>query len=908
MIDNLALNPNDENIRTSLDCNACVMAKLTKAPLPQKTKTSTSSLPLEKLHVDILTQFSGHSSCRYALIIVDDATDLVYACPLSNKGQAFQALVDFVDLAEKQTGHVLKKVRSDNDSVFLSNTAMEWSASKGLEWQLTVPYDSRQNGKVERMNRTLRERMQASLLARGAPYLLWPEALEYATVTLNLTCSGNKSPYELFWERDPKELARFLQPFACLAWVFIPERKRAGGKGGPRALPAMFIGVDVRHRGWKFYSPHASPSTFWSNSARFHPELSWRDRRKMADWRDLLDHSDLFADKGNDIADLSFSPLDIIAERDQECLQYYNARVRQHVEEEAELTVHDAHLTLDEPTREHDVVTSSGWKHFTEHHSASTATAEGNTLNLTPTVREALSSNNASHWRQAIKNEMQGLDAMNTWQIVDAPANGRLVDSKLVLRIKTAPDGTPLKYKARLVARGFTQVEGVDFEETFAPVAPYTAIRTVFALAASHGWFLHSTDFTQAYLNGEIDHTVYMKPPAGSELPEGKVYKIVKGLYGLKQSGRVWNQTLDKVLRKMGFMPCNTAPCVYRKGSGDNIVILLTYVDDIAIATPSKTLLDQVKSSLLGAFKGEDKGPLVTFCGIQMHYEQDKKRLTMHQKPYVDTLLKEFLPNGGCKKTPMDSIPSPSDMDASIKATYQRLTGKFLWLASRTRPDLAFCSSIFSKHMSSPSKPAYEATTRALQYLNATKSHTLTYHPDRNLGLVAYTDANWASDPHANRKSTSGCAIFLYGALVSWRTQTQHCVTLSAVEAELVAASETLREVLFIKNLLEELDVPITPTIRTDSMGCIQVARDPAQHWRLKHIDTRYFFLRDYAQSESLNIEHVRSESNPADIFTKAVGHHVLNRHVPSLNLSTFPNSDRSRREGLFGRIALRTT
>ncbi|CAO1612677.1 unnamed protein product [Jaminaea pallidilutea] len=212
-------------------CPPCDMAKSTKARLPRYSSAAKSNVTAERLHIDILSQFAGHSSYRFALVVVDDYSSFVFVTPLINKGQAIGALIDIVARIERQTGTVVKRIRSDNDSVFLSNVAVDWKAGLGIEWEFATPYDSRGNGKVERMNRTLRERMQAALLARNVPYSLWPEAIEYAAVTINLAPSeDNKSPYELMWRKNPSEVSRFLQPFGCLAWVFVPERKRAGGK------------------------------------------------------------------------------------------------------------------------------------------------------------------------------------------------------------------------------------------------------------------------------------------------------------------------------------------------------------------------------------------------------------------------------------------------------------------------------------------------------------------------------------------------------------------------------------------------------------------------------------------------------------------------------------------------------
>ncbi|CAO1612674.1 unnamed protein product [Jaminaea pallidilutea] len=614
----------------------------------------------------------------------------------------------------------------------------------------------------------------------------------------------------------------------------------------------------------------------------------------MADWRELLDHGELFADKGEQVADLSFSPLDIIATRDMEAIEHYNGTVRIDSDEEAELTIEGNDIVIlgthasTEPTDDG----YTDWKHFDSPVSdiASTATekqAATAQLELTPSVKSALDGPNAAHWKEAICKEISGLNAMGTWEIVDVPTTGRLVDSKLVLRIKTAPDGTPVKYKARLVARGFTQQQGIDFEETFSPVAPYTAIRVVFALAATHGWHLHTTDFTQAYLNGKLEHEIYMKPPAGAELPDGKVYRIVKGLYGLKQSGRVWNQHLDQTLRQLGFMPLSSAPCVYLKGSGNDVVIMVTYVDDIAMTSPNEEQLVAVKRSLLDKFQMEDKGEITSFCGIQVNYDRHQRTLRLSQLPYIEAMLAKFLPSGGTSKTPLDGIPAEDDPAPHIRTQYQQIVGKIMWLANHTCPDLAFAASVLARYMSTPTMRAFEAAMRCLRYVNLTKDLSLLYSPSDaadNLNQ-AYSDANWASDNTVKRKSTSGAALYLFGCLVSWRTQIQRCVSLSAVEAELVSASEASRELLFIKHLVENMSITPNTRLLTDSMGCIQVAKDPAQHWRLKHIDTRYNFLRDHVQEGDIDIQYIPSELNPADILTKPVGHHILTRHRSTLGL-----------------------
>lgn len=192
--------------------------------------------------------------------------------------------------------------------------------------------------------------------------------------------------------------------------------------------------------------------------------------------------------------------------------------------------------------------------------------------------------------------------------MVDKPKGTNIIDSKIVLKLKTDEDRIPYKYKARLVARGFTQRHRIDYEEMFSPVAPIAAIRAVIAMATIYNWELQSTDVNQAFINSELRHTIYMKPPRGSEVPEDKVYKVVRGLYGLKQAGQEWNRELDKFLQAIGFTLAECAPCIYVKGQGQSLVVIATHVDDTLIASPSKEEVLKVKVEMSKKWKIEDNG------------------------------------------------------------------------------------------------------------------------------------------------------------------------------------------------------------------------------------------------------------------------------------------------------------
>ncbi|KAJ1594193.1 hypothetical protein NDA11_001615 [Ustilago hordei] len=464
-----------------------------------------------------------------------------------------------------------------------------------------------------------------------------------------------------------------------------------------------------------------------------------------------------------------------------------------------------------------------------------------------------------------------------------------LVDSKVVLRLKLDADGVPVKHKARLVARGFTQREGIDYQETFSPVAPLGAIRAILALAVQNNWEVHALDITMAYLNSTLKEAIYMKPPEGSGVAPGKVYKVVKGLYGLKQSGREWNQEFDRSLRRMGFFQVECAPCIYTKGQGEDMAIVVIYVDDTLVIAPRLETVLEVKKQIGQRWKMEDSGEVSHFLGIKISRDRAMRTMTIGQSGYIDQVLAKHL-DKRTKPTmvPMQNIPEGTLVaSAAQQKEYPVIVGKLLWVANSTRPDLSLTVGVLARHMREPSQEHYQAAQRVLRYLESTRQVGLVYRASESQEpLVAHSDANWASDATIQRRSTSGSVALVYGNPVAWKSVTQKCVSLSAVEAEFIAATEATREVLFLKQLLRSIGIATgTPTVYSDNTGCIQVSKDPAQHWKLKHIDTKYHFVRNNVQEGRVQIKYVDTTRNLADVLTKPIGRQAMQQARSGLHL-----------------------
>ncbi|SOV06076.1 uncharacterized protein UDID_19263 [Ustilago sp. UG-2017a] len=822
---------------TALICEQCIRSKSTAARMGRGSG-ETAAGPLDLIHIDLIIDSSRVTEYTCTLVLVDDHSKYVHAQPLLQKSHAFTQLKRTVSFLETQTGRKLKAIRSDQGTEWKSNEALEWSLEKGIEWQTTVGYNSRQNGQVERMNRSLGEKMRTLLMQRSLPKRFWLHAIRAAAFKINLTPNvDGEFPYQLILER----------------------------------------------KGWLFYSPDYSPNIFWSNSARFMETQCWSDR---SEWRPISIRPPPVPTVEEDLNDLGYTEENLFDEKELEPLEEYmdmELTLKEeglrgpHSDDENPNGIPEERRTMKEREEYAPVPPEKrgpwpNWRPARNMRNPETwvkksyfgltaAKVKEGKDSLNPTVHEALAGKDRRIWEEAMRKELNGLEAMGTWETTDLPRGMNTVDTRWVLKIKTDANLVPTKYKARLVAQGFTQREGLDYTEIFVPVAPIQAIRGVLAIAAVRDWEVDSIDVKQAYLNSSLHHDVYLKPPVGTRVPPGKVLKLIKGLYGLKQSGREWNIELDTHLRSIGFHCMPSAPCLYSRGTGDQLTVITAYVDDMLIASPCRREVDRTKAKIMDKWGTEDNGPVREFLGIKITRERRQGRITLDLTAYI-------------KGMSVAGIARGDKCNPDQAKRYQELVGQLLWVSNTVRPDISFTVGALTQYMSEPIDSAWSAVIHLLKYLNQTSDYHLNLggahrsHADQP--VVTYTDVNWASDPTNGRRSTSRAITYVYGCPVSWKSHVQKCVALSAVEAELVAASKAAREALFFSYLLRDLGVfGVKPTLRTDSQGCIQVSKDPAKHWKLKHIDTRYYFVRDHVQDGDISIEFVRMANNVADILTK---------------------------------------
>ncbi|KAH9650091.1 protein kinase domain-containing protein [Citrus sinensis] len=444
------------------------------------------------------------------------------------------------------------------------------------------------------------------------------------------------------------------------------------------------------------------------------------------------------------------------------------------------------------------------------------------------TIKEAL---DHPDWKLAVLEEMNALKKNGTWEIVDLPKEKKTVGCKWVFTLKCNVDGSVERYKARLVAKGFTQTYGIDYQETFAPVAKINSIRVLISLAVHFDWNLYQLDVKNAFLNGELEEEVFMDLLPGFEGNHGssKVCKLHKSLYGLKQSPRAWFERFGNVIKGHGYSQSQADHTMFYKHSIEGkLAVLIVYVDDIILTGDDLVEICRLKKVLARDFEIKDLGNLKYFLG--MEFARSKDGIVVSQRKYVLDLLEE---TGllGCKaaETPID--PNMKLQPAKIEDVtnidrYQRLVGRLIYL-SHTRPDIAFAK---------------------------------------------YTDADWAGSV-TDRRSTSGYCTFVGGNLVTWRSKKQTVVARSSAEAEYRAVALGICEVFWIKKILKEIKASnsLPMKVYCDNKSAIAIAHNPVLHDRTKHVEVDKHFIKEKLDSGLVCMPYIPTNEQIADILTKGL-------------------------------------
>jgi hypothetical protein len=992
-------------------CPGCAFGKQHQKTFSENPQRATHFGEL--IHSDLLEfPIQSYHKHKWAITFLDDYSSAVTIALLRSKSQAFKALKDFVALISTQHDAKVKRFRTDNGGEYVSQEMEDFFKEKGIIHETTAPYAHQQNGRAERLNRTLLDKIRAMMTNACIPESYWEFAIQTAVHVYNRTPMrriGWKSPFELWYGAKP-DVSR-LRVFGCGAYVFIPEEKRKN-KLEPRSELMLFVGYTsgganylfIRHtkNNAEFVSPTAifeetyfpkcpqtdprgyprrapsvpndddddsrdadppsapapfgfggdpskplpptpprarSPSVPSSGPSRprtpSRPPSPQRDappprdpqpgpsapRRSGRQRRAPLRPGNVYGDRSDPVADLKGDLEDLLdkirdvdayerhprerdvrrpyppegvvigpqEERFRRTFPYRERRAREYsrrpqwnpggAEPPVNPEIHPPsepseerppNADMEPPMEDIQRIVHEGGLEFIEFLMAN-AVAKPKTPvqfkdlgDLSPSDRKA--------WFNACLEELQALKKRGVYELVDLPKGRRAIKNRWVFNTKS--DG---RKRARLVAKGFSQIEGVDFDELFSPVVRYETARLLLGVAALEDWEIESVDVKTAYLYGKLDEEIYMEQPEGFRLKgkENKVWRLHRALYGLKQAGLAWWRELTTSMKELGFKRCESDAGVYyyRCPKTAQIIIALVYVDDVAIIGKRTSLFTSLKARFMKKWECRDLGECKEFLGMCISRDRKNRKIYLDQVGYLDKVLEKFNVAEKPTKTPLASgfsfLPNSKPVDPAFRQKYQQLVGSLMYLMIGSRPDIAYAVVKLSQQCANPAPVHYEAGLHVLRYLLATRKYRMVFDGLSNEAIVAYSDSDWAQDS-TDRKSVTGNYVTLASGCVSWLSRRQKTVAASSTEAEYMALSDCSKQLVWMHQLLLEIGLGCpTPHLIGDNQGSIFWASNPVQEKRSKHIDVKYHIIRQYVEDKKIDLFWVDGTKNPADIFTK---------------------------------------
>lgn len=846
------------------ECHVCIEGKFTQSRnrnAIEKVKT-----PLELVNTDLAGPVTNGSidGYKYMQSFTDVCTGVVFTYFLKAKSDAVQATEKF--LADVAPYGDVKCIRSDNGTEYTSREFKTLLRKNKIRHETSCPYSPHQNGIAEREGRTLFEMARCKLIDSNLPKSLWHYAVQEAAYTRNRCFNKHigTTPYTALTGKkcDLAQMHKFGSE--CYAY------KQDKGKLDPRCEKGLFVGHDKgspaylvyyptkgkvqKHRLVKFITKTTCENETQTQDLEFHPIVHTKK----------TDAPQPSAQSTDTQTDSPQSPEDDGEEHHMVTPQApssgrYPTRVRKPP------SYLSAYSTQKDSDGDDDsTLTSVDYCYRA-------------VCGIPLTFKQAMASPQAGKWKRAMDEEMQSLEENQTFTLTKLPEGKKTVGGRWVYSIKEGGDGRE-QYKARFVAKGYSQREGIDYGETFSPTANMTSVRVLMQKAAQENLVLHQMDVKTAYLHAPIDRDIYMEQPDGYEkVGNNLVCKLQKSIYGLKQSGRNWNEILHKCLINDDFKQNPADHCVYTKESEQTgKVIIVIWVDDLIIAASNTQSLEQVKAMLSSRFKMKDLGKLKHFLGID--FSQTDECVTMSQQRYTERILKRFdMQDCRTRETPceqkveyIDDAPKMTDV-----TKYREAVGSLIYLATCTRPDLSFVVGKLSQHFANPTEENWVTVKHALRYLKGTTDKQLTFKKSSDgLGLRAYSDADWGVDT-SDRRSTSGYCVSMSkdGSLVSWKSKKQPTVALSTCEAEYMALALTIQECIYLEQLLKGMDSYeyVQTVVHEDNQGTIALVKNPVCRQRCKHIDIKYHFIRSTIRDGKMTLVYCPTDEMVADAMTKPV-------------------------------------
>ncbi|KAJ9541174.1 hypothetical protein OSB04_027680 [Centaurea solstitialis] len=888
-------------------CSACEKGKQTRASFKSKQISSISS-PLQLLHMDLFGPVNVQSIAGKKYTLSDAPEEIIL----------------FVRKMERLNNLTVRSIRSDHGTEFKNSTLETFFDQKGISQNFSSVRTPQQNGVAERRNRTLIEAARSMLSEANLATQFWAEAVNTACYTQNrslIVKRFRRTPYELFRNRKPS--IKHLHIFGCVCYIL--NNKDNLGKFDSKSDDGIFLGyssisktyrvfnkrrqtieetihVKFDESGPTFPHPHEnSEINQWADSFFQVPETPIIDPTPQ-DLPDGFEENPLPPSEIPTPPLINATPITQITPTEPD--QSTNSEdFSQTTDSELAPTNLLPDPSVNEASTSGQVYQPPALRWIKDHPIDQVL---GNPSSGIKTRRQSgniclyvnfISENEPKEiddalrdpaWVSAMQEELAEFIRNNVWLLVPRPRKRTIIGSKWIFRNKLDEIGTIIRNKARLVAQGYRQEEGIDYDETFAPMARLEAIRLFLAFAAHMNFKVFQMDIKNAFLNGKLNEEVYVAQPPGFVDPKfpDHVYKLNKALYGLKQAPRAWYDTLSTFLLSKGFVRGKIDSTLFLKKYPKHILLVQIYVDDIIFGSTNPKLCEKFELLMKSEYKMSMMGELTFFLGLQI--KQSEKGIFINQGKYVHEMLKKFdLTSCTPMKTPM-APPLALDKDSKGKPVdvtlYRGMIGSLLYLTT-SRPDIMYSTCLCARYQAEPKESHLTAVKRIFRYLKGTPNLGLWYSKDSGFDLTAYSDSDFAGCK-IDRKSTTGGCHLLGGKLVSWTSKKQNSVSTSTAEAEYVAAGICCAQVLWLRNQLQDYDIQLSKIpIYCDNTSAIAIANNPVLHSKTKHIEVRYHFIRDHVMNGDIELHFVPTEYQLADLFTKPLDVTRFNMLISELGM-----------------------
>ncbi|KAJ9542154.1 hypothetical protein OSB04_028660 [Centaurea solstitialis] len=850
--------------------------------------------------------------------MVDEYSRYTWLEFLRMKSEAPELIIKFIKRIQVLLQLPVRKIRSDNGTELKNATLDAYLTSVGISHNFSGVYTPQQHGVVERRNRTLVEAARTMLAYSGLPLTFWAEAVSTACFTQNRTIINKrfkKTPYHIINRRVPN--VKFFHVFGCRCYIL--NNRDHLGKFDKKADEGYFLGYSLTSKTFRVYNKRTK-MVMETVYVTFDESVSMTSEHSSSE---LGIHSQASTTTSDSISDPNSSELDLlfmdafldICADNEDLVLSRNPRVDIHdVPEPSSVndsgpsenicSTSNSDQAIPVPN---DLAIFLAQLKWTRAHplynvigdvkdGVKTRSASANYC-LYKSFLSVIEPKNVSHaledsdWLLAIQEELLQFKRNNVYRLVLRPQDKSIIQTKWIFRNKKDESGVIVRNKERLVAKGYSQQEGIDYDETFAPVARIEAIRIFLAYAAHKNIKVFQMDVKSAFLNGVLHEEVYIEQPEGFVDPDfpDHVCILDKALYGLKQAPRAWYETLTNHLLSKGFKQGTIDTTLFLKKEGDDLLLVQIYVDDIIFGSTNPKLCTKFSKIMETEFEMSMMGELNFFLGIQV--KQNPDGIIINQSKYIKDMLKKFkMSDCSPIKTPMPTgnLLGPDLAGKSVdQKIYRSMIGSLLYLTA-TRPDIMFATCFCARFQANPKESHLAAVKRILQYLKGTPELGLWYPKDSSFELISFTNTDYGGCK-LDRKSTSGSCQFLVDKLVSWTSKKQNCVSTSTAEAEYVATTSCCSQVLWMKTQLIDYGYKLKRVpIYCDSESAIAIKSNPVQHSKTKHIDIRYDFIKDNVEKGNIEMFFVQTDFQLADLFTKPLDEKRFN----FLNFYGFPEPE----------------